>query len=117
MLVADRGTRIGPRSNLDPLGPIQGQTRLAEVRGGVGRQGGGACGDRRHDQGVGGQNTRGLGDDVGPPLGREHQVAANVLAPLVILRAVEQRIIVEKILRLLETARVDHGAGQCDARM
>jgi hypothetical protein len=76
----------------------------------------GVCsgGDRRHDQRLWRQYPRRFGDHVGPALGREHEVAAHVLTPLVVLPAVKQRRIVENGFRPFELLVIDKGACQCD---
>ena len=113
----DRRRHCRVRSKLDPVCPVERYPRLTQVRGGVGRQNIGSRRHRRHDHRLGRQNACGFGDDVRPSLGGEHQVGAHVLAPLVVLPAVQQGRVVQQGLGFFELLGVDKSACQCNTRM
>ena len=89
--------------------------RLVKVGRGLSGQRNGPGGDRRHDQGLARQYARRLREDIGPALGREHQVATHVLTPLVVLPALQQGIVIQQRFGLLVLPVIHQRTGQCDS--
>ena len=71
--------------------------------------------DRGHDHGVGIEHSGGLSDDIRPSAGGEHQVGPQMLAPLVVLRTVQQRRSLQDRIGIIEASVVDESAGEGDA--
>ena len=112
----DQGEFIGI-DRLGPTGPVQCDAGLPEMCGRMGRERVDRRGERRQDNRLGRQDPGGLGDHVGPPLRGEHQVGADVLAPVVVLAGVEQFGIVQQGGCPLELAIVDQRTRQGQSGM
>ena len=71
--------------------------------------------DRGHDHSAGIKCAGGLGDDIRPSPGGEHQVGPQVLAPLVVLPTVQQRRSLQDRFCVVEASVVDESTGEGNA--